>query len=489
MTKGTFFQFFAVVFLSLFSINASAQEFPIATGSDITWGGGGASDGTNMLLAIMGDASSQYSITCQLISPTGTLIGSRISLGATGSSPMVAYDGTRYLVAWTDTASMLGGSNTYATGDVRGQFLTTAGALAGSPFTIATGVNIKWGKGRGGLIFRDTTYLVTFVKGGNHVDYLYGQRIRRSGALLGSPVQISTGYAREHAIAFDGTNYLVAWCKMDYPSPDKDIYGQFVSPSGALVGANFLIDGGPYGSDNPVTLTFDNGRYLVGFHEQEATGSRWNMIGRFVSTAGTPAERFLICDSTKSPTYATGAFDGTHYLITWMEQAGSVRVMGRFFSPTGVPAAAAFVAFDTLGGKFPWGGVGGFLNGRYFLTATRINTQILDADIYGRFLLPLATGVENEGAGRISGAYSLSQNYPNPFNPSTVIRYGIPEQSHVVLAVFNALGQEVARLVQAEQAAGVHEVRFDALRLPSGVYYYRMQAGDFTQTNRLTLIR
>jgi hypothetical protein len=306
---------------------------------------------------------------------------------------------------------------------------------------------------------------------------------------VGSPVQISTGYAREHAIAFDGTNYLLAWCKMEYPSLDKDIYGQFVSPSGALVGANFLIDGGPYGSDNPVTLTFDNGRYLVAFHEQEATGSRWNMIGRFVSTAGTLAERFMICDSTKSPAYATAAYDGTHYLITWMEQAGNIRVMGRFFSPAGVPAAAPFVAFDTLGGKFPWGGVGGFLDGHYFLTATRISMVPSDADIYGKFLSPMATGVESEGTGRVGNEYSLSQNYPNPFNPSTIIRYVIPEQSHVVLAVFNALGQEVARLVQAEQTAGVHEVRFDASRLPSGVYYYRMQAGDFTQTNRLTLIR
>jgi hypothetical protein len=114
MIKNSILILSVLVVAFAFSRSAFAQEFPIATGSDITFGGGGASDGTNVLIAIMGDASSQYSITCQFISSSGTLVGSRISLGATGSSPMVAYDGTRYLIAWTEAASMLGGSDIFA---------------------------------------------------------------------------------------------------------------------------------------------------------------------------------------------------------------------------------------------------------------------------------------------------------------------------------------------------------------------------------------
>jgi hypothetical protein len=83
----------------------------------------------------------------------------------------------------------------------------------------------------------------------------------------------------------------------------------------------------------------------------------------------------------------------------------------------------------------------------------------------------------------------LLQNFPNPFNPSTTIRYGLPQRVHVTLTVFNTLGQQIAVLHDGEQDAGYHEVRFDARELPSGVYFYRLQAGSSSKTKRLLLIR
>ncbi|MBK7256222.1 MAG: T9SS type A sorting domain-containing protein [Ignavibacteriae bacterium] len=86
-------------------------------------------------------------------------------------------------------------------------------------------------------------------------------------------------------------------------------------------------------------------------------------------------------------------------------------------------------------------------------------------------------------------AFSLSQNYPNPFNPTTTIGYSLPHKSHASLTIFNMLGQQVAVLQNGEQQAGYHEVRFDGANLPSGVYFYRMQAGTYTETKKLLLVR
>jgi hypothetical protein len=85
--------------------------------------------------------------------------------------------------------------------------------------------------------------------------------------------------------------------------------------------------------------------------------------------------------------------------------------------------------------------------------------------------------------------YQLEQNYPNPMNPSTTINYTLPNRSHVTLTVFNTLGQSVSTLVNGEMEAGYHKVRFDASGLSSGVYFYRLRAGEFVETRTLLLIQ
>lgn len=86
-------------------------------------------------------------------------------------------------------------------------------------------------------------------------------------------------------------------------------------------------------------------------------------------------------------------------------------------------------------------------------------------------------------------AFALQQNYPNPFNPATVIRYQLPRASQVRLEVFDLNGRAVATLVEARQPAGTYSVNFDGSELSSGVYMYRLQAGDAVFTRKLTLIK
>ena len=85
--------------------------------------------------------------------------------------------------------------------------------------------------------------------------------------------------------------------------------------------------------------------------------------------------------------------------------------------------------------------------------------------------------------------FKLCQNYPNPFNPSTTIKYELPKSSMVTMSVYDMLGRQVSVLVDERRDAGVHEVKFEGPNLASGVYFYRLQAGDFTQTKRLLLLK
>ncbi len=87
------------------------------------------------------------------------------------------------------------------------------------------------------------------------------------------------------------------------------------------------------------------------------------------------------------------------------------------------------------------------------------------------------------------GKFDLAQNYPNPFNPETVIRYSLPDAGNVTLKVYNSLGQEVATLVDRFVEAGTHSMAFNAENLPSGIYYYRLTAGNFTETRKMNLLK
>lgn len=99
------------------------------------------------------------------------------------------------------------------------------------------------------------------------------------------------------------------------------------------------------------------------------------------------------------------------------------------------------------------------------------------------------TGVVNNTLSLIPDTYELSQNYPNPFNPVTQINFSIPKQSVVTLRIYDVLGKEVATLVNENKPAGFYTVDFNASNLSSGAYFYRIEAGNFTDIKRMMLIK
>lgn len=498
MLKKGFFIMTVVAVFSLAVTNITAQtnrkftEFPIAVGRDSTFAGGAAFDGTNYLVAILGDTLSQYNITAQLVSQSGSLFGSRISVGRTGVPPhlFVAFDGTNYLMVWTD-------AGLYPNLDIYGQFVAPSGNLVGTPFPIAETANDEF---CGGIAFADPTYMVVFVRN----DILYGQRVDKSGNLVGSVIQISSNFSRwDFAIAFDGTNYLVVWVEK-IEDRDKDIYGQFVSASGLPVRTNFLIDDGTYPSDNPVSVAFDGSRYLVCFTDEvDATSQNWDVFGRFVTTSGDTAERVTICEDTGEQFVPFIAFDGTNYLITWNDfiNLDTAYCKGRFFNTSGAPVDTVFTIFAPLGGKFPIGGVMGYNGSQYFAGCSRViidttggQFEFTDGDVYGTFISPY-TGITEGDSHSAPITFELMENYPNPFTASTSIRYALPRSAHIELAIYNIQGQLVRTLFRGEKAPGTHIVSWNGRDemdkdVSSGIYFCQLkEACGIKKVRKMLLLR
>jgi hypothetical protein len=100
----------------------------------------------------------------------------------------------------------------------------------------------------------------------------------------------------------------------------------------------------------------------------------------------------------------------------------------------------------------------------------------------------VSTGVDDQTSS-LPKTYSLSQNYPNPFNPSTTIEFSIPISSQVTLKIYDVLGHELTTLVNELKQPGTYTIDWDASSFPGGVYFYRLQAGSYTQTKKLVYIK
>jgi hypothetical protein len=145
--------------------------------------------------------------------------------------------------------------------------------------------------------------------------------------------------------------------------------------------------------------------------------------------------------------------------------------------------AAMYPGADTVnGGSSPLDNEAGFGQNHLVIINGSV-PNIVREDNFG-----VITSIKHLGD-LVPGSFSLEQNYPNPFNPSTTIRYSVPELSHVTVKIYNLLGQVVTTLFSKEQTAGSYEVSFDASSLSSGVYFYSIEAGKYTATKKMMLLK
>jgi hypothetical protein len=221
----------------------------------------------------------------------------------------------------------------------------------------------------------------------------------------------------------------------------------------------------------------------------------------FAVPAGTPNGT----TSTVEVTAASQA-DGSHAATTTFNLLAESAALAQVLVAPGTIEVAPgdTVLFDALGlDQFnqtvkitpSWSATGGAIDenglymagsatGEFVVTATDAATGLSGTARVGN-----GVAVAVEDADDVPEAFHLAPNYPNPFNPETTIAFTVPQQAHVRLVVYDVLGRAVAVLVDGPQPAGMHEARFDASGLPSGVYVYRLQAEGFSQTRTMVLLR
>ena len=164
-----------------------------------------------------------------------------------------------------------------------------------------------------------------------------------------------------------------------------------------------------------------------------------------------------------------------NYYPTWSNNSKTI-VFGRNAALWSVPASGGDYAQLTTG--LNWGDYDPAYsnNGQYIAFARSLAPPLLPKP-----------GIAQQAL--VPADFELSQNYPNPFNPTTTIRYAVPTDANVSLAVYDMLGQKVAQLVEGPASAGYHDVQFDASQLASGIYVYKLQAGSFVQTKKMLLVK
>jgi hypothetical protein len=275
--------------------------------------------------------------------------------------------------------------------------------------------------------------------------------------------------------------------------------------------------------------TYDGGVYL-----SADSGSSWKAVN-----AGLQSEmvRVLsICDTTLFIGTEYGAYRSTDYGTSWQQITGGPIYAVDIMGPYAIIGADLFAGstygevFHSTDNGISWNQVGvtgtgvaalvvsgvnlivGTYSGGVLLSSNggtswnQVNTGLTNSSVrclalagpnlfagtggggvWRRTLLNVLSVNPETKDGPV--VFTLYQNYPNPFNPSTTIKYELPKASLVTLTVFDILGREVSVLVNERRDAGVYEVKFDGQNLASGVYSYRLQAGDYVATKRLLLLK
>jgi hypothetical protein len=495
---------------------------------------------------------------------------------ATGpkNDPAVAFDGANYFTVWADYRS--------GTGDIYGARVDTFGTvLDPGGFVVSSATDNQRDPS---VSFDGTNYLVVWTDRRSGSTDIYGARVEPSGVVLdvgGLAISGAAGSQAEPTIAFNGKDYLVAW--EDSRNGSWDVYGARVDTSGFVRDTADISISSEAGDQSSPAAAFDSVNFMVVW-EDRRSGSGWDIYGARIDTSGSvlDASGIAVSEAASDQLHPALAFSEMGYLVAWDDgrnghssdiYAARLAISGALLDPDGVlvsgstlaehrpavasgPVCALLLAYESFaaspyGVYRVWGNIwsgptvltfasaaasaeGGCVTlswqmgvevpahsfviersespdegfGVLDLPVTegprlsfhcRDETVLPDRTYWYRIRLSGVPGEEVCGPIQVRTTpaptrYRVHQSYPNPFNPFCTIRYEIPLKSKVLLRVFDVSGSVVRTLLDDWMNAGAHSEVWDGRgdsgeELSSGVYFYRLDAGGFSAVHKTVLLR
>lgn len=474
------------MYVVLLNANGTAQLYRYigGTGNDFAWsiiqttdGGYAVAGGTNSYGGVGGGFTDLYIVK---INPDGSILWTR-TLGGTGNeqarSIIQTTDGGYALIGYTNSygagnydiyvakitsesfhnwSKAIGGTN-----DDYGYSIiqTTDGSyiILGETTSFGAGLsdiyilgidgngNLQWSKTLGGTGY-DYAYGITKTTDGGFaitggttsfgagLNDFYIAKFNSSGALQWNRTIGGTGDDLSYSIiqSTDG-GYVVAGCTNSFGAGNYDMFIVKLNNNGTYQWSR-TVGGGNYDDAFSISQTADGGYIASGQTSSFGAGGTDMYIVKFDANGNT-------CENTTSPSPSSGT-GGTLLSQTTYEISFNPLITGGGFTSVGgpVPTTICVIGIKPISNEIP-------------------------------------------------KSYTLSQNYPNPFNPSTRIKFDLPKSSFTKLHIYDILGREVARLVNEQLKPGTYEVEWNGSNYPSGVYFYKIIAGDFNAVKKMVLVK
>jgi hypothetical protein len=438
-------------------------------------------------------------IYLQLVDVAGNLVGANQkintdTMAVLQNEPSLAAGNSQMLAVWNDSRAIAG-----VTGQrIFGRFGSLNGVLADSDFVISDAGNVSSKRGPAVAFARNQKALVAWTDYRLGTGHIMGSFVKGPGMTEGNEFQISTS-----GIDFDNDDVTVVRDSSDIFTVIWLSRGAFGGPAAIAARYNSsgdFIDRISFNGNMPGTKIIDIAAavsdsgdiYLLWLGESSTRRLYWTVFTRTGAIRKATSE--VTNNANAAPLEPDIAVDNNRYAtLSWIDsRSGHRAVYYQVYDPT----------FLAVGGNGPISSEGGIefmaspsiaaYRGRAWFTWIDPRSNGLNVYLSQRFYDP--TDVNDRPGDVLPTAYILEQNYPNPFNPSTSIEFAVPSRSRVEITVYNLLGQRVITLADGIYAAGHYQLLWNGWNaadqaVPSGIYLYRMQAGEYIQTRKMILIK